>query len=137
MARLKYHLAAFYSWVALIFFGALFGFLQHFTLRQKTLRAELLEHVGGIAVVTGASSGIGLELVFHLSRCGIPTLALCRDNEGVYAARTAIQRRRDEVNANIECSDLDVTSAAAIASLVRTLKRRRQHIGLLINNAGT
>jgi len=78
---------------------------------------------GRVALVTGASSGIGLAVASRLAKSGFT----------VYGT----SRRGAAAGANgFEMLPLDVTSDASVAAAVEELLRRSGRIDLLVNNAG-
>lgn len=79
-----------------------------------------------LAVVTGASSGIGAATALQLAEAGFDVLACARRTDRL--AQLAAQHER------ITAVELDVTSDASVASLVRTIGDRPLH--LLVANAG-
>jgi NADP-dependent 3-hydroxy acid dehydrogenase YdfG len=85
-----------------------------------------------IALITGASRGIGRAMVFRLAQTGIVP---------VLAARTEadLQRVADSVRAGgheVMIVPTDVTDDQQIRSLVEVVERRFGHIDILVNNAG-
>lgn len=81
-----------------------------------------------VALVTGASSGIGTEIVRHLVAEGFFVMAAGRD-------KTRTNRLRDESD-NIETWTGDITSPEACANLVASCIDRFGRLDLLVNNAG-
>ena len=79
-----------------------------------------------LAVVTGASSGIGAATALQLAQAGYDVLACARRVDRLAAVATQ--------HANITAIELDVTSDASIASLVDALGDRSVHV--LVANAG-
>ncbi len=87
---------------------------------------------GGVAVITGAASGIGAALAADLAAKGCH-LALCdRNAEGL--ARTAAAARLNGVNVSEHV--LDVADAAAIAALPDAVLAVHGRVTILVNNAG-
>ncbi len=85
----------------------------------------------GWAIVTGASSGVGLAFARELSRRGYPVLAVARRGERLEAlAKEAIER-----GSPIEPLTADLTTDGGLGSLVGRVQELDQ-IDLLINNAG-
>lgn len=78
---------------------------------------------GKVALVTGASSGIGLATAERLVAAGFTVYGTSR--RGGVAGK-----------ASFEMLALDVTSDASVAALVGELMRRAGRIDLLVNNAG-
>ena len=78
---------------------------------------------GSIALVTGASSGIGEATAQRLAQAGYTVYGTSR--RGVQAARRSFQML-----------PLDVTSEASVDDAVKAVLRLHGHIDLLVNNAG-
>lgn len=85
----------------------------------------------GWAVVTGASSGIGLTFARELARRGHPVLAVARRRERL----EVLSRQTAEGGGRIEPLVADLKSKEGLASIARRIEELGQ-IELLINNAG-
>lgn len=85
----------------------------------------------GWAVVTGASSGIGLAFARKLARRGHPVLAVARRRERL----EALSRQTVEGAGRIEPLSADLKTEEGLASVVRRV-RELGAIELLVNNAG-
>jgi 3-oxoacyl-[acyl-carrier protein] reductase len=81
-----------------------------------------------VCVVTGASSGIGLETARRLSAEGAAVLMVARDAE-------RLEEAADDVGA--EFLAVDVTDAEADDRVVATCAEQMGGIDVLVNNAGT
>ncbi|MGW5383507.1 oxidoreductase [Nocardia sp. NPDC003963] len=89
---------------------------------------------GRIAVVTGANTGIGLEIARVLAVAGATVVSACRDSVKAQAAERDI--RASAPDAHMVHLPLDLASLASVASLADRLRGRWPHIDLLVNNAG-
>jgi len=85
----------------------------------------------GWAIVTGASSGIGLEFARELARRGQPVLAIARRRERL----EALAKQAAEHGGRIESLTADLATEQGLALVLRRLDELRE-IELLINNAG-
>lgn len=81
-----------------------------------------------VAIVTGASSGIGTAIVMHLADDGFVVMAAGRDE-----TRTALLREESD---NIDTWTGDLSSPELCAELVATCIDANGRLDLLVNNAG-
>src|SRR5512135_3491622 len=85
-------------------------------------------------VITGASSGIGLETARQLATMGAHMVMVCRDVERGDAARTQVEAVASGVAP--ELIQADLLSQASIEAAAHEIRRRYGKIDVLINNAG-
>jgi NAD(P)-dependent dehydrogenase (short-subunit alcohol dehydrogenase family) len=85
-----------------------------------------------IALVTGATRGIGRETVRQLAAAGVHTLLAGRDRARAVDAALALQSQ----GLPVEAIALDVTDPAGIAAAVREVEQRHGRLDILVNNAG-
>src|SRR5919108_3034430 len=78
-----------------------------------------------VAVVTGASSGIGRAAALALVDAGFEVVGTGRSTSGI------TQRR------GVTFLDLDVTSNESVSTVVRRVIETFGHVDVLVNNAGT
>lgn len=83
---------------------------------------------GRVAIVTGASSGIGRATAVRFAREGATVVAVARRTE-------RLQQVRDE-QPGVEPFPCDVTDHAALARCVQQTAERHGRIDVLVNNAG-
>jgi NAD(P)-dependent dehydrogenase (short-subunit alcohol dehydrogenase family) len=89
---------------------------------------------GGVAVVTGATRGIGLWIALGLARAGCRLVLVGRDRDRGEAARDWVAERVP--GAEIEVIAADLASLATTRSLGRQIAARHPRISVLVNNAG-
>jgi short-subunit dehydrogenase len=91
---------------------------------------------GGVAVITGAGSGIGAALARQLAAAGT-SLALVDRNEAGLAATTAgLQADAQREGATISTHVLDVADPPAVAALPQAVVAAHGRVTVLVNNAG-
>jgi NAD(P)-dependent dehydrogenase (short-subunit alcohol dehydrogenase family) len=79
-----------------------------------------------VAIVTGASSGIGEEAAVGLHHAGYL----------VYAAARRVDRMADLRDRGIRVASLDVTDDASMTAFIAEVIARSGHVDVLVNNAG-
>ena len=91
----------------------------------------MFELTGKVALVTGASRGIGRAIATRLAAQGATVVAAARDDHAVpVAADLTAQGRR------VEALSLDVTDRAALARLPGQLIDRLGSLDIIVSNAG-
>ena len=85
-----------------------------------------------VALVTGSSSGIGLETALALARDGFHTFASMRDTKKSGEIEYAAKKE----NLAIDIIELDVNSEDAIVSAIKKITSDNGRIDVLVNNAG-
>ncbi len=87
---------------------------------------------GGVAVVTGAASGIGAALSAKLAASGCHLALADRNAEGLAQTAAAARAKGIKVSEHV----LDVTDADAIAALPDAVLAEHGRATILVNNAG-
>jgi 3-oxoacyl-[acyl-carrier protein] reductase len=87
---------------------------------------------GQVALVTGASRGIGRAIALALGRCGAKVACVARDSAKLAETVSAITAAGGQAEA-FEC---DVTNGAAVQTLVETIAEKWGRLDILVNNAG-
>jgi NAD(P)-dependent dehydrogenase (short-subunit alcohol dehydrogenase family) len=103
----------------------------------ETTTDEVLEGVdlhGKVAIVTGASTGLGLETARALAATGAHVVLAGRDAARIDAAVDAIHARVPD--ASLEPGALDLTSLDAVRTFAGWYLGSHDRLHLLINNAG-
>ncbi|AWS47899.1 SDR family oxidoreductase [Streptosporangium sp. 'caverna'] len=89
---------------------------------------------GKLAVVTGASDGVGLRLATRLAAASAEVVMPVRNRRKGEAAVAKIKERYPD--AAVSLRDLDLSSLDSVAALGATLRGENRPIHILINNAG-
>jgi len=85
-----------------------------------------------IALVTGASCGLGFAAARALAKTGSCVILTGRDQDRTYAAAAAL---RDE-GLDVQALCLDVEVPSSIAAAVEQVQQRHGRLDVLVNNAG-
>lgn len=99
------------------------------------MATELREDMHGkIAVVTGATGGIGKEIARGLARMGATLVIPARSQARGDAAREEIARTTG--NGDLHVMPLDVADQASIRAFAASFRSRFDRLHVLVNNAG-
>jgi len=97
--------------------------------------AENIPNLAGkIAIVTGANSGIGYEMVRALSRKGATVILACRNKDKGEAAIRQIGQECSLAQAKL--IQLDLSSLASVHDFAEEFIHHYDRLDILINNAG-
>lgn len=88
-----------------------------------------------LAIITGASTGMGFEEAKAVAGKGFHTIMACHRPE-------ATEERRQEIvkatgNEHVEVVGIDLADLSSVRRFADQIKARFQHLDLLMNNAGT
>ena len=92
-----------------------------------------MEYRTVVAVVTGASTGIGRETALELARRGATVVGIARSH-------ATLARLRDDARGllgTLETAGADVSDPDAIAATLRQVEQTHGRVDVLVNNAGT
>ncbi|MCC8188477.1 MAG: SDR family NAD(P)-dependent oxidoreductase [Bacteroides sp.] len=90
-----------------------------------------------IAVVTGATGGIGMEITRALLKEEFRVIMACRNREKAEQKRKELLRGSDLPEERIEVMHLDLFSLSGVAAFADRLLQREEKLDVLMNNAGT
>ncbi|MCY3910556.1 MAG: oxidoreductase [bacterium] len=102
--------------------------------RRKWGAGDVPNLAGRVAVVTGASSGLGLETALQLARRGAVVVMACRDLGRGAVAAAAIGARGGR--AHVEVAALDLGDLESVREFADWFCGRFERLDLLVNNAG-
>jgi len=88
----------------------------------------------GVAVVTGANTGIGLETARGLAALGMTVVMTARTRSKGEAAVAEVKQSTG--SAAVELLDLDLAELASVRAAAAGLLERHPRLNLLVNNAG-
>jgi len=108
--------------------GAGAGILAGLALRRKP--GPVLR--GQVALITGGSRGVGLELARQFAREGCRVAICARDDRELQRAAADIEKLAGEVM-TVQC---DITDRAQVGDMIRSTIDRFGRIDILVNNAG-
>ncbi|MCA2277109.1 SDR family NAD(P)-dependent oxidoreductase [Mycobacterium intracellulare] len=100
----------------------------------KWTAADIPDQTGRTAVITGANTGLGCETAAALAAKGAHVVLAVRNLDKGKNAAALITKRTP--GASLALQELDLTSLESIRAAAEQLRSQRDHIDLLINNAG-
>jgi NAD(P)-dependent dehydrogenase (short-subunit alcohol dehydrogenase family) len=101
---------------------------------MKWTSGNMPSQAGKTALVTGATSGIGLQAALELARHGAHVLVGARDRSRGEAAAAKISGAAP--GASVELVMVDVASLASVRAFAAAFLARGLQLDLLVNNAG-
>jgi NAD(P)-dependent dehydrogenase (short-subunit alcohol dehydrogenase family) len=93
---------------------------------------QLFDLSGRVALITGGSRGLGLEMAEGLGEAGAKVVVTARRTQWLTSAEQTLSAAGIEVLA----ATCDITDPAQVAALVAAVDRRFGAIDILVNNAG-
>ncbi|WP_106814216.1 SDR family oxidoreductase [Microbacterium timonense] len=100
----------------------------------NTLDIPVPDLTGKLALITGASDGVGFEIAARLARAGAAIVMPVRNQEKGASAAAKIRERTG--NAEVTVRQLDLSSLDSVTALSDELIREGRPIEILIANAG-
>ena len=91
---------------------------------------------GQVALVTGASRGLGFAMASALACAGATVVLSARSRTGLEMAAESIRKIRGDVDIDIDVEPFDLTNQSAIGIGIRNVLARHGRIDVLLNNAG-
>lgn len=101
---------------------------------KKWTTNDIPDQSGRIAIVTGSSSGIGLETARALAAHSATIILAIRDTSKGHAALDEINQLHPE--ADVHLMTLDLADLNSVTRFTDEYKKSYSHLDLLINNAG-
>lgn len=93
-----------------------------------------METARKVAIVTGASRGIGLAIASELAEMGYSLGVISRNRSEIEAAAHGLTRQFEKVR--VISAAFDVTDALSVSEFVRHVRSTLGDISVLVNNAG-
>ncbi|MFO1087526.1 MAG: SDR family oxidoreductase [Reyranellaceae bacterium] len=91
---------------------------------------------GRVAVITGASTGLGLAMAKEFAASGASVAMLARKADALAAAKKAVTAAAGKTNAKIEVYSCDVSQAKPIADTWGKISNDFGKVDIVVNNAG-
>jgi len=91
---------------------------------------------GRVAVITGASTGLGLAMASEFAASGGSVALIARKAEALGAAKAEVAKAAGKANTKIEAYSCDVSKAAPIADTWKKITADFGKVDIVVNNAG-
>lgn len=89
---------------------------------------------GQVAIVTGCSAGLGVQMAKALASCGCNIVAVARRMDKLEAVAKDIKEQYGVETLALKC---DITDTAAVDAMISETMKHFGRIDIVINNAGT
>ncbi|MCL7038040.1 hypothetical protein MKW94_029771 [Papaver nudicaule] len=93
-----------------------------------------IDATGLTAIITGASSGIGIETARILAMRGVHVVMAVRNTAAGSAVKNGILK--ENPNAKVDVMELDLSSLASVRDFTSEFKSKNLPLNILVNNAG-
>jgi 3-oxoacyl-[acyl-carrier protein] reductase len=91
---------------------------------------------GRVAVITGASTGLGLAMAEEFAASGASVALLARKADALASAKAQVVKAAGKTNGKIEAYSCDVAKAAPIAETWKKVEADFGKVDIVVNNAG-
>ena len=91
---------------------------------------------GRVAVITGASTGLGLAMAKEFAASGGSVAMLARKADALATAKAEVQKAAGKSNGRFEAYSCDVSKAAPIADTFKKVVADFGKVDIVVNNAG-
>jgi 3-oxoacyl-[acyl-carrier protein] reductase len=91
---------------------------------------------GRVAVITGASTGLGLAMAKEFAASGASVAILARKQDALASAKEEVKKAAGKSNARIETYSCDVSEAQPIADTWKKIGGDFGKVDIVVNNAG-
>jgi NAD(P)-dependent dehydrogenase (short-subunit alcohol dehydrogenase family) len=91
---------------------------------------------GRVAVITGASTGLGLAMAKEFAASGGSVALLARKADALAAAKAAVVKVAGKTNGKVEVYSCDVSKAQPIADTFKKVEADFGKVDIVVNNAG-
>jgi 3-hydroxybutyrate dehydrogenase len=91
---------------------------------------------GRVAVITGASTGLGLAMAKEFAASGGSVALLARKADVLATAKAEVQKAAGKSNGRFEAYSCDVSKAAPIADTWKKIQADFGKVDIVVNNAG-
>jgi NAD(P)-dependent dehydrogenase (short-subunit alcohol dehydrogenase family) len=91
---------------------------------------------GRVAVITGASTGLGLAMAKEFAASGGSVAIVARKADALATAKAEVQKAAGKSNAKVEAYSCDVAKAQPIADTWKKITADLGKVDILVNNAG-
>lgn len=103
---------------------------------NKDISATRVAGATRVALVTGASQGLGACMAKRLARDGFCVAINCRSEVEIENGGKQVKAECEDLGVEAECFIADVTSFLQCEEMVKAVKARFGSIDVLVNNAG-